>query len=94
MFKDTKEGQTHFYGDNCGEPEHNPLSNKSVEEIVETVFQAVMADIGKHYRASDKLSDIIIDSLSDHLTKALLSERKQTIEDIEQKAKKFLLDNF
>ena len=35
MFKDTKEGQTHFFGDNCGEPEHNPLSNKSVEIIKE-----------------------------------------------------------
>ena len=30
MLKDTKEGQTHFYRDNCGEPEHNPLSYKSV----------------------------------------------------------------
>lgn len=25
MQKDTKEGQTHFYGDNCGEPEHNKV---------------------------------------------------------------------
>lgn len=24
MFQDTKKGQTHFEGDNCGEPAHNP----------------------------------------------------------------------
>ncbi len=24
MFKDTKDGQTHYYGDGCGEPAHNP----------------------------------------------------------------------
>lgn len=23
MIKDTKEGQTHFYNDGCGDPEHN-----------------------------------------------------------------------
>lgn len=25
MFKDTKEGQTHYFGDGCGEPEHNKI---------------------------------------------------------------------
>ena len=31
-FKDTKEGQTHYYGDHCGEPEHNSMENKKTKE--------------------------------------------------------------
>ena len=30
-FKDTKEGQTHYQNDNCGEPDHNnPIITQSI----------------------------------------------------------------
>jgi len=28
MLKDTQEGQTHYFGDNCGMPEHNDIEKK------------------------------------------------------------------
>ena len=30
-FKDTKNGSTHFYGDGCAEPEHNPMQSETCE---------------------------------------------------------------
>ena len=51
----------------------------NIEKIKDKVFQAVMSDIGKHYKVSDRLSDILCDSLSEHLptsiTQALAEER-------------------
>ncbi len=32
-FKETKEGQTHYYGDNCGEPAHNQPMNNLQKEL-------------------------------------------------------------
>jgi len=47
----------------------------SVEERVDKVFQEVMADIGKHYKVSDRLSDILSDSLSERLAQTLTADR-------------------
>jgi len=35
MFKDSKEGQTHYYGDNCGNPDHNtPTLNRISKQLI------------------------------------------------------------
>ncbi len=44
MFKETKEGQTHYYGDNCGEPAHNqPMNNlnKELDRLVRDFTTAI-----------------------------------------------------
>jgi len=46
----------------------------SVEKRVDKVFQEVMADIGKHYKVSDRLSDILSDSLGERLTQTLTAD--------------------
>ena len=58
-----------------------------IEKIKDKVFQAVMSDIGKHYKVSDRLSDILCDSLSEHLptsiTQALAEDRERVRGEIE-----------
>jgi len=60
----------------------------NIEKIKDKVFQAVMSDIGKHYKVSDRLSDILCDSLSEHLptsiTQALAEERERLRGEIEK----------
>lgn len=61
------------------------MTNKQfIEEKVEPVFQAIMEDIGKHYKVSDTLSDILSDSLSEHLTTALEEREGEIAEEIEK----------
>jgi len=56
----------------------------NTEKIVDNVFQAIMSDIGKHYKVSDNLSDILSDSLSSRLTtsitQTLAEERERGVE--------------
>jgi hypothetical protein len=43
MFKESPEGSTHHFGDNCGEPAHNSslnqLLDKTGEEFLDKLFQ-------------------------------------------------------
>lgn len=43
-FTDSKEGQTHYYGDNCGIKEHNDMTKltKSKEEYYTTVGEEIV----------------------------------------------------
>ena len=56
------------------------------------VFQLVMEDIGKRYRVSDDLADILSDSLSKHLPEAIttaISQREKEIaEEVEGRKSK------
>lgn len=36
MFKETNDGQTHFFGDQCGMPEHNPPGDR-IERLTELI---------------------------------------------------------
>lgn len=54
----------------------------TTEEIIDKAFQSVMEDIGIHYRVSDRLSDILSDSISVRLREALESQRKQIHTDL------------
>ena len=42
-FKDLKEGTTHYYGDNCGEPAHNSMY-KTNEEVIALLEEEKLAD--------------------------------------------------
>ena len=69
--------------------QHNK-TQKSREDIIDGVFQAVISDIQKHYKVSDRLYDILSDSLSEHLPKALSQReaevREETLEEVKQLA--------
>jgi len=42
-FKDTKEGQTHYFGDGCGMPEHNNPITKKIKERDEILIANMIA---------------------------------------------------
>jgi hypothetical protein len=61
-FKDTKEGSTHFYGDGCGEPEHNPMQCKYCEKekagkpIIVSNYNSKEAKLlAEHWKHKNKL---------------------------------------
>ena len=60
------------------------------EEILDKVFQAVMTDIGKQYRVSDTLSDILIESLYQHLSVALQAKEKEVREEIAREVEELI----
>ena len=107
MFKDTKEGQTHFYGDNCGEPEHNPLSYKSVEIIKEVVNRFLGWKLPKDFNPDCGISfdekhepvgtNLFTATQAEEmvrfiLTDTLLSERKQAEEVLSRLEEKLKYD--
>jgi len=50
-FKDTKEGQTHYFGDNCGEPEHNMSNVEKLRQQAQDTFKGVFNQA--HVKVSD-----------------------------------------
>jgi hypothetical protein len=52
MLKDNKEGQTHFYGDNCGCTEHNPTIKSEEERLKQDFYEF------SNPRKYEQLSDI------------------------------------
>ena len=60
------------------------MKDTYIEQKVDQVFQAVMEDIGRRYKVSDTLSDILSDSLWKHLetsiSQALQSQKEKIIE--------------
>lgn len=62
--------------------EPNMSYNKTVEELKETFFQTIMEDIGKHYKVSDSLFDILADSIPIALTTFAEKIREGIVEEV------------
>lgn len=91
MFKETKEGQTHYYGDGCGEPAHNaPKDGKLGDNnSIPGTFdgQAMIAEDGRifpvpsNYASKSKLIEgdqlkLSIDSGDLYYKKVIAAPRK------------------
>ena len=75
-FKDTKEGQTHYQNDNCGEPQHNDTTPLQKEiEVFEREFEDVKFGNG------DNVSDFNHMMLKAFLRQSLLRFTKSVIEE-------------
>ncbi len=77
MFKDTKKGQTHFYGDGC--IEHSDKFPKTLKEEISSIiaksfkekFDSMLDDCSVYFRGSEEYADQIIQSLLNRLPKEM-----------------------
>lgn len=53
MMKDTKDGQTHFENDGCGEPAHNATPNNQIIEEKADIEQKVAAFLERYVKKED-----------------------------------------
>jgi hypothetical protein len=85
-FKDTKDGQTHYYGDGCGCPEHNKPkeqeNDKGWEEKIREIL-AVYFDGGLGRGSSPEVVRCA-KRIVEELEKARDEERERIVEEIEK----------
>lgn len=96
MFQDTKECQTHSFGDGCGEPEHNVPAKW--EERFDRKFNyigaidSVVNDRSLNIREVNIVNDIK-DFIREAISEAVEEERKRILKIVKKKDVKELFPN-
>jgi hypothetical protein len=78
MFQDTKEGQTHYENDGCGEPAHNPMQSQEQDKGIRERF-------GKFFEkvwTADNMGADIRDEIADFFLNEMAAQRVELIRQV------------
>ena len=83
MFKDTKEGQTHYKNDGCGESEHSTPAPKGEERVAMNIVYQIGDLLGASVEKRQATNDVAIDFVWNILRTQIKIAREEVLKEVE-----------